>query len=63
MSAPQSPAARAAALRVLDGERKASVAKATGVSRSTIDRHLVWLLAEKRQEAAEVLIAASPDQV
>ena len=43
MSAPRSPRAAAAAQRVLAGEQKAAVARDTGVSRATIDRHLAAL--------------------
>lgn len=43
MSRAQSPAAHAAALRVIAGEAKATVSRETGVARATIDRHLARL--------------------
>lgn len=43
MSAHKSAAAANAAQRVIAGERKAAVSLATGVSRATIDRHLIAL--------------------
>ena len=57
MSAPKSPRAALAAARVIAGEAKASVARDTGVSRSTLDRHLAAAghPAQKREPKLPVL--------